>query len=94
MSLNRLFASVSEAEQSPLKGGQSLATLTVTLEDMHNALKLVRPSSLREVLVDVPKVYWHDIGGQEDTKQKLKEAVEWPLKVLWCCLTLVYCIAS
>lgn len=33
-------------------------------------------------MLEVPKVYWSDIGGQDDIKQKLKEAVEWPLKVV------------
>jgi AAA family ATPase len=31
--------------------------------------------------LEIPKVYWEDVGGQEDIKQKLKEAIEWPLKV-------------
>ena len=35
---------------------------------------------MREVLVEVPKVLWSDIGGQEIAKQLLKEAVEWPLR--------------
>ncbi len=34
------------------------------------------------MLVDVPKVRWKDIGGQDDVKQRLQEAVEWPLKVI------------
>ncbi|KAL6072620.1 AAA+-type ATPase [Balamuthia mandrillaris] len=58
----------------------SLEALTISLTDIKEALKVVRPSAMREVVVDVPKVNWIDIGGQEDTKQKLKEAVEWPLK--------------
>jgi AAA family ATPase len=32
-------------------------------------------------MLEVPKVYWNDIGGQSDVKSKLKESVEWPLKV-------------
>lgn len=35
---------------------------------------------MREVTIEVPKVLWSDIGGQEDIKQKFKESVEWPLK--------------
>ena len=57
-----------------------LMSLKVTEEDFYTALKFVEPSALREVLLDVPKVTWNDIGGLEDVKQKLKEAVEWPLK--------------
>ena len=44
------------------------------------ALKEIQPSALREVLVQVPNVSWDDVGGLDDAKQELKEAVEWPLK--------------
>jgi len=57
-----------------------LEKLKITKKDFANALKIVRPSALREVLVEVPDVKWDDIGGLEDVKQELKEAVEWPLK--------------
>lgn len=45
-----------------------------------SALKEIHPSALREVLVQVPNVKWDDVGGLDDVKQELKEAVEWPLK--------------
>jgi transitional endoplasmic reticulum ATPase len=35
---------------------------------------------MREVYIEVPEVHWEDIGGLEDVKQQLKEAVVWPLK--------------
>ncbi|KAI8818454.1 P-loop containing nucleoside triphosphate hydrolase protein, partial [Chytriomyces cf. hyalinus JEL632] len=54
--------------------------VSINLEDMKNALAVVKPSSMREVLLEVPNVRWTDIGGQEDIKQRIKEAVEWPLK--------------
>ncbi len=57
-----------------------LEKLQVTKEDFDNALKMVEPSALREVLVEVPNVRWDDVGGLEDAKQELREAVEWPLK--------------
>ncbi len=57
-----------------------LRKLVVTLDDFKEALKFVRPSAMREVLVEVPKVKWEDIGGLEEVKQQLREAVEWPLK--------------
>ena len=38
-----------------------------------------QPTAIREIHVDVPNVRWEDIGGQEDTKERLREAVEWPL---------------
>lgn len=56
------------------------ARLRVTQEDFEHSLKIVRPSSLREVLIETPKTTWEDIGGLESVKQELKEAVEWPLK--------------
>ncbi|MFH1623040.1 MAG: CDC48 family AAA ATPase [Candidatus Aenigmatarchaeota archaeon] len=54
--------------------------LVVNKEDFENALRIVEPSAMREVLVEVPKVKWSDIGGLEDVKQRLMEMVEWPLK--------------
>ncbi len=57
-----------------------LKGLTVTNEDFREALKIVRPSAMREVLVETPNIGWNDIGGLDGTKQELKEAVEWPLK--------------
>ncbi|WP_461864886.1 AAA family ATPase, partial [Thermococcus sp.] len=52
----------------------------VTRRDFYEALKMVEPSALREVLLEVPNVRWNDIGGLENIKEALKEAVEWPLK--------------
>ena len=57
-----------------------LKELKVTRQDFLDALKDIQPSALREVYVEVPEVRWDDIGGLEDVKQQLREAVEWPLK--------------
>ena len=57
-----------------------LNKLIVTMADFKESLRLVRPSALREVLIETPTVKWEDIGGLESLKQDLKEAVEWPLK--------------
>ena len=57
-----------------------LQKLIINQEDFTDALKVVRPSAMREVLVETPNVNWEDVGGLEDTKQELKEAVEWPMK--------------
>ncbi|NJF24810.1 CDC48 family AAA ATPase [Thermococcus sp. Bubb.Bath] len=57
-----------------------LEELKVTRRDFYEALKMVEPSALREVLLEVPNVRWDDVGGLEDVKQELREAVEWPLK--------------
>ena len=57
-----------------------LESLKVTKRDFMEALKDIQPSALREVYVEVPEVRWDDIGGLEEVKQELREAVEWPLK--------------
>lgn len=57
-----------------------LNELKITRDDFSDALKTVRPSAMREVLVETPDVRWDDIGGIENSKQELKEAIEWPLK--------------
>jgi len=54
--------------------------LKVTKLDFDNALKLVEPSAMREVMVEIPKVKWDDVGGLKDVKESLKEIIEWPLK--------------
>ncbi|HKZ34171.1 MAG TPA: CDC48 family AAA ATPase [Candidatus Nanoarchaeia archaeon] len=57
-----------------------LEKLIIKHEDLVEALKVVRPSAMREVLVETPNIGWEDIGGLDNIKQELKEAVEWPLK--------------
>jgi transitional endoplasmic reticulum ATPase len=56
-----------------------LERMIVSYEDFVEALRVVRPSAMREVLVEVPNVNWDDIGGLGDAKQELIETVEWPL---------------
>jgi len=57
-----------------------LNKLIVTMDDFMEALKEVTPSAMREVYIETPDVRWSDIGGLEDVKRQLQEAVEWPLK--------------
>jgi len=57
-----------------------LEQMVVTMEDFMNAYKEITPTAMREVYVETPTVHWDDIGGLEEVKQQLKEAVEWPLK--------------
>lgn len=54
--------------------------LLVALKHFKSSMCIVGPSALKAMTVDIPKVYWSDVGGQKDVKQKLKEAIEWPLK--------------
>ncbi len=54
--------------------------LYVSMNDFNNAFLFVQPSAMREIMIEVPKVKWSDVGGLDDVKNALKEAVEWPLK--------------
>ncbi|MCG8702009.1 MAG: AAA family ATPase, partial [Bacteroidales bacterium] len=57
-----------------------LNELKISGKDFEEALRVVRPSAMREVLVETPNTKWDNIGGAKDVKQDLKEAVEWPLR--------------
>jgi transitional endoplasmic reticulum ATPase len=57
-----------------------LQKIKITYDDFKDALKEVRPSALREVLVQIPNVSWDDVGGLDEVKEELRQAVEWPLK--------------
>lgn len=57
-----------------------LEKMEVTMDDFKTAHRGIEPSAMREFFIEIPKITWEDIGGLEDTKQHLKEAVEWPLR--------------
>jgi len=57
-----------------------LNKLVVTMSDFEVALKEITPSAMREVYIESPDIKWDDIGGLEDVKKQLQEAIEWPLK--------------
>ncbi|MHA1764013.1 MAG: CDC48 family AAA ATPase [Promethearchaeota archaeon] len=65
--------------ESEMIDPELLEEIEVTKEDFDAALKEVMPSGIREVFVEVPNVKWDQIGGLDDLKQRLIEAVEWPL---------------
>jgi AAA family ATPase, CDC48 subfamily len=59
---------------------EAFEKIKVTMADFINALREIIPSALREIHIEVPRVRWEDVGGLENVKQELREAVEWPLK--------------
>ena len=79
IALRRAIPDIKKAGEEPLSK-EALEKLVVTYDDFLEALKRVEPSAMREVMVEVPKVRWEDIGGLEDVKQALREAIEWPMK--------------
>ncbi|EER44809.1 AAA family ATPase [Histoplasma capsulatum H143] len=48
--------------------------------DISLALQETRPTAMREVFLETPKVKWSDIGGLHEIKERLRKAVERPLK--------------
>ncbi|NIU38837.1 CDC48 family AAA ATPase [Candidatus Bathyarchaeota archaeon] len=66
-----------EADSVP---AEILNKIIVDMNDFQESLKEIEPSAMREVLVEVPNVKWKDIGGLEEVKEELQEAIEWPLK--------------
>ena len=75
--VRRILPEIQNDEEIP---EEVMKKIVVTGNDFKNAQKEIQPSALREVLVQIPDIKWDDIGGLEDVKQELKEAVEWPLK--------------
>jgi len=59
---------------------EALFKLEITMDNFLEAMKEIEPSAIREVFVEVPDVKWSGVGGLENIKQELKEAIEWPLK--------------
>ena len=75
--VRRILPDIKSDEEIP---EEVLKKIIVTKDDFKSALKEIQPSALREVLIQVPDVKWDDVGGLDDAKQELQEAVEWPLK--------------
>lgn len=76
-SLRRMLPQINLREGIP---PEVLAELRVHREDFEQALKRVQPSALREIMIQIPNVTWEDVGGLEETRQRLREGIELPLK--------------
>ncbi|MCK4730334.1 MAG: CDC48 family AAA ATPase [Candidatus Aenigmarchaeota archaeon] len=77
--LRRVLPDISSLKGQELSEEQ-MEKLIIKRVDFDYAMQKVEPSALREVLIEIPKVKWSDVGGLEKVKQKLKEVIEWPLK--------------
>ncbi len=80
MNVLRKFLPELRLEQEEPIPPEVLDKMIVKPEDFESALRIVRPSAMREVLVETPNIGWEQIGGLDKTKQALKESVEWPIK--------------
>ena len=66
-----------EMEEIPY---ERLLAMDVRMDHFLDAFREVDPSAIREVFVEIPDVSWRDIGGLDDIKDELHDAVEWPLQ--------------
>lgn len=71
--------SVAQTEDHDVKDFK--APLKIQELDVISALQETRPTAMREVFLETPKVRWSDIGGQHDIKRRLQKAVQRPLRV-------------
>ncbi len=75
--LRRILPKILDKRSVP---NELLVSLEVTKDDFMEAFNSISPSALREVFVERPNIHWSDVGGLEDVKAQLKEAVELPIK--------------
>ena len=59
---------------------ETLEKLVVNGEDYQFAFREVTPAGMREVYIEKPDIKWDEVGGLENVKRELQEAVEWPMK--------------
>jgi len=76
-SLRRILPKINLDEPIP---SEIIQELNIKDDDFVKATNMTEPSAMREVMVEIPNASWGDIGGLEEIKEELREAVEWPLK--------------
>ncbi|MGI0082958.1 MAG: CDC48 family AAA ATPase, partial [Nitrosopumilaceae archaeon] len=76
--LRRLLPEINLADEKI--PAETLDKLVVNAEDYQNALREVTPAGMREVYIESPDVSWDEVGGLQNVKRELQEAVEWPMK--------------
>ncbi len=76
-SLRRILPKINLDEPIP---SDIIQELVIKDDDFIQAINMIEPSAIREVMVEIPDVRWDEVGGLTEIKQELKEAVEWPLK--------------
>ena len=75
--LRRILPKINLDEPIP---SDIIQELRISDNDFVQAINMVEPSAMREIMIDIPDISWEDVGGLEDIKSELQEAVEWPLK--------------
>ena len=59
---------------------QLLKTNIITNEIVENCLGDIKPINLKDIIIDIPRVKWEDIGGNKEIINKIRQSIEWPLK--------------
>jgi len=77
--LRRYLPEINLAEQQQIPP-DLLEKMEVIAEDFSLAFREITPTAMREVYIEIPSVYWTDVGGLDAVKQNLIESVEWPIK--------------
>ena len=75
--LRKILPEIDINKKIPLK---VIDNLKISKQDFYEAMKSIEPSAMREICIEIPKVKWSDVGGLEEAKRELIEAVKWPLK--------------
>ena len=53
---------------------------TINKEIIDNCLGDIKPINLKDIIIDIPKVKWEEIGGNKEIINKIRQSIEWPLK--------------
>ena len=78
-SLRKSLPDYDDGEEGLMFNNGNVTPIKVEMSDFMDALKEVEPSAIREIFVEISKVTWDDIGGLKEIKDKLVEAVIWPI---------------
>ena len=52
----------------------------ITKDLINNCLGDIKPINLKDIIIDVPRVKWEEIGGNKEIINKIRQSIEWPLK--------------
>lgn len=63
-----------------IASGVGVGDGSIAYDDLKTVMKKVKPSAMREITFDIPRVRWDQIGGQHELKKKLQQAIVWPIK--------------
>ena len=78
--MNSLAGVLPDMEEDAASDADRPFAVSVRMEDFLEALRNVPPSAVREIVAEIPRTSWEDVGGLEEVKNELVESVIWPMK--------------